>query len=255
MAGAILMVITRRATIVDVDVINIEVYVDDVNGAQTDAGRDDGSGGIMMDSSTLRREFWLLWVVASGLGGAVVAAVTRAAAYAVGYAVSGAVDGTAGYVVGEAALGIVALGGFMGAIGIAQWLVMLRQFSWAGWWVLASVVGGAVGGAVLLGLMAALSAIAGETVSAITAVVAGLTALGITQWVVIRRQVAFASWLALASVAGLVAAGPLGGGLVGALTGSEVASGFGFGAVYGAITGGALVNLSGRAATTAADPA
>ena len=185
---------------------------------------------------------WLLWVLASALGGAAVSLVARAAAYAAGYAAGEA----GGDVLAEAATGAVALGGFMGMIGIAQWLVIMRQVSWAGWWVLANFVSGAVAGAVLLSVFTALGGL-GEALSAIAGVVIGLSVFGIAQWLILRRQVSWAGWLALASTAGLVAAGP-GSAVVGQLIGGQIGAGSGFGALYGAVTGGALVILSNRAA-------
>ncbi len=199
----------------------------------------------MRDSAAVKWQFWLLWVLASAAGGAVVAAVARAAANAVGRAVGHALGG----VVGEAAVGVVALGGMMTAIGIAQWLVLQRRISWAGWWVLASVVGGAVGGAVTLGVWSVLTVFAGETVRAFVGVIIGFAVFGIAQWLVLRRQVSRAGWLALASTVAL-AASPLGVVAIGALVGGEVARGAGFGAVYGAITGSAFVILSGSRATS-----
>jgi hypothetical protein len=138
--------------------------------------------------------------------------------------------------VGEAALGLVALGGMMGAIGIAQWLVLQRRVRWAGWWVLASVGGGAVGGAVTLGVWSALASFAGENLRAVVGMVLGLPVFGMAQWLVLRRQVSWARWLATSSTVALAAA-PLGVVAIGTLFGGEVARGVGFGAAYGAITG------------------
>ena len=198
----------------------------------------------MLGSNARKWQFWLLWVLASVLAGAASALVARAAAYSVGYAVGG------GTVLGEAALGVVALGGFMGAIGMAQWLVILRQVSWAGWWLLANAASGAIAGAVMLSLLAAFTPIVGEAMAAVAGVPTGLAVFGITLWMVLRRRVSWAGRLALASLAGLVAAATLGGGVVGTLIGSEVGSGAGFGGVYGAITGGALVIFSSRDAAS-----
>lgn len=200
----------------------------------------------MLDSTAQKWQVWLLWVLASAAAGAAIALVTRAAAYSVGYSVGDA----GGTVAGEAALGVVALGGFLGVIAIAQGLVMLRLVSWSGRWVLANAAAGALGGAVMLSLNAALAPIAGETVAAFTGVPIGLAAFGLTLWLVLRRRVAWAGRLALAGVVGLVAAGPLGVGVIGSLIGGEIGAGAGFGALYGAVTGGALLLFSGEAATS-----
>ena len=158
----------------------------------------------------------LLWVLASGVGGAVGVLPARAI-------------GTA---MGEAVLGAVALGGVLGAIATAQWLIMRRRLSWAAWWATATVVGGLVGGAVALGLLDGLSANGRETLGAVLGILAGLGAFGTVQWLILRRVTRAGGWVA-ASVLGLVAAGPLGVGVLGLLIGD----GGGFGIVYGAITG------------------
>lgn len=137
-----------------------------------------------------------------------------------------------GTAMGEAVLGAVALGGVLGAVATAQWLVMRRRLSWAGRWATAKVVGGLVGGAVAFGLLDALSANGSETLGAVLGTLAGLGAFGTVQWLILRR-VARAGWWVAASIAGLVAAGPLGVGALGLLVGD----GGGFGAMYGAITG------------------
>jgi MFS family permease len=68
----------------------------------------------------------------------------------VGGAVSGAVGGAVALVVDEAQIlaMVPAVGGAL--VGIAQWLVLRRQVDQAGYWVLASTVGWAMGGAVAL---------------------------------------------------------------------------------------------------------
>ena len=95
-----------------------------------------------------------------------------------------------------------------------------------------AVAGGLAGGAVALGVLGALSANGSETLGAVLGTLAGLGAFGTVQWLILRR-VARAGWWVAASVAGLVAAGPFGVGLLGMLVGD----GAGFGIVYGAITG------------------
>jgi hypothetical protein len=189
----------------------------------------------MLDSSAQKGQFWLLWVVASTLGGVIVSPVVGSAAFTVGDAV-----GEAGnLVLAEVALGTVALGGFMTVLGLAQWPVLSRHASWAGRWLLANAASGAVGGAVVLGLFAA-------TGSAVVAAALGLAVFGTTQWAILRRHLPWAAKLALASVLGLAVAGPLGGGAVALFFELEIASGAVFGVVYGAVTGLAIVVLSSR---------
>jgi hypothetical protein len=72
--------------------------------------------------------FWLLWVLAS----------TVAVFVLVGVFVD--VVGVVGVAVGMVLFGV--------SVGIAQWLVLRRQVSSAGLWVLASTVGGGVVGVV-----------------------------------------------------------------------------------------------------------
>ncbi|MCZ6530531.1 MAG: hypothetical protein O6949_09435, partial [Chloroflexi bacterium] len=78
--------------------------------------------------------WWVLasfvgWAVSFAVAGAVLGAVLEAVAAAVGFAVA-------------AAVGMAVAGA---SLGIAQWLVLRRQVSRAGWWVGASSVGLAVG--------------------------------------------------------------------------------------------------------------
>ena len=143
-----------------------------------------------------------------------------------------------GTTMGEAVLGAVALGGVLGAVATGQWLLMRRRLSWAARWATATVAGGLAGGAVALGVLEALSANGSETLGAVLGTLAGLGAFGTVQWLILRR-VARAGWWVAASVAGLVAAGPLGVGLLGMLVGD----GGGFGVVYGAITGVRFISV------------
>ncbi len=172
---------------------------------------------------------WLPWVLASGVGGAVGVVPAR-------------VIGTA---MGEAVLGAVALGGVLGMIAIAQWLVMRRRLSWAVWWVPATVLAGLAGGAVALGLLDALSTNGREALGAVLGTLAGLTAFATVQWLILRR-VTGPGWWVPASLAGLVAAGPLGVGVLGLIVGD----GAGFGAVYGAITGARFVSAARNSAAS-----
>ena len=200
--------------------------------------------------------FWALWMLASSVGFAVILAVVGAnvtvgfprwlilgvsVAYSVGDVVGFAVSfGLAKVVVA------VVVGTVVGApLGIAQWLVLRRQISRAGWWVLATSVGVAVTlvvgvsdreiGWFDLGLLARLAVL--------------VVPLGISQWLVLRRQIPRAGWWMLATIVGVTVTfavvgavdGPLGltvGWVVGYTVGGTVG-----GAVGGAITGGVMVWL------------
>ncbi|WP_425153026.1 hypothetical protein [Candidatus Palauibacter sp.] len=107
-------------------------------------------------------------------------------------------------------------------------------------------MGEAVLGAVALGVLDTLSANGREALGAVFGSLAGLSVFGIVQWLILRR-VTRAVWWVLASVVGLVAAGPLGVGVLGLLVGD----GSGFGAVYGATTGLRVVIAIARQPPTA----
>jgi hypothetical protein len=117
------------------------------------------------------------------------------------------------------------------SIGIAQWLVLRRQVSRSGWWVLLSSLGFAVGWLVDVETT-------GVVGDASTGVMVGAS-VGIAQWLVLRRQVSQAGWWVLASSVGftvtfaVLAAGVLPG----------VGITFGVFAAYGAVTGAVLVWL------------
>lgn len=187
----------------------------------------------MLDSTAEKGQFWLLWVLASAVGGVIVAPIVGSAAFTVG----DAVGDVGSFVLAEVALGAVALGGFMTVLALAQWPILSRHASWAVRWVMANAVSGAVGGAFVLGLFAV-------TDLAVVSGALGLAVFGAIQWRILRSELSWAAQLAFASVLGLALAGPLGGGAVAVFFESEVASGAVFGVVYGAITGGAIVTLS-----------
>ena len=186
----------------------------------------------MPNSRTAAWGLWGLWVLASAAGGALGVVPARAV----------------GTTMGEAVLGAVALGGVLGAIAAGQWLVMRRRLSWAGWWAAAKVAGGLLGGAVALGVLDVVSATGRETLGAVLGILAGLSTFGTVQWLILRRVTRAGGWV-LVSILGLVAAGPVGVGVLGHLIGD----GGGFGAMYGAITGARFATATAR--PPAADPA
>jgi hypothetical protein len=145
------------------------------------------------------RGFWLRWMSASDMG--LVVGFALYFQLVVGFA-------------SELSFGLqtlisIAGGIFLGAsIGLAQWLVLRKQISWPGQWIIASTAGGAVGGTVAL--------IAGEITGEVTdagfygalavgAAVIGIS-LGIAEWLVLRRYVSQAGWWVLASTVGIVVA-------------------------------------------------
>ena len=130
---------------------------------------------------------------------------------------------TVGWAVGLIFGGEIGTGVF---IGIAQWLVIRRYFSQAGWWILASAVGWIAG----WGLISSGSIVpqgGGLINTMIAGGVFGLT-VGVAQWIVLRRWVKLASVWILLSVPGWTI------GLFGILGTILV------GVVVGAITGFAL---------------
>ena len=189
----------------------------------------------MADSSSIKRGLWLRWVLASAIGCAVVSTVARRVSMAVG----GVAGDAMGPLVAEAVVGALALGGVMLGIAVGQWLVVRRLVPWAGRLLLAIAGGAAVAGAVGLGLLAALSGVAGQTASVVVAVVVGLAGFGTTQWLVLRGHVPGAGRWAVASLAGLAAAS-FSMGVIGALaeeiTGGVIGQAL-FGGIYGAVAG------------------
>lgn len=81
------------------------------------------------------------------------------------------------------------------AVGILQWLVLRRRINRAGWWILASIIGFAVG---KFGGDAIAQAVSGPVGFGLSGAAIGAS-LGMAQWVVLRRHVAQAGWWVLAS--------------------------------------------------------
>ena len=186
--------------------------------------------------------FWLQWVLASIVGwalGAIVSLLVSAIAPVVG-----AIPVVGGSIVGA-------------GVGIMQWLVLRRRFHRAGWWVLASTMGSAVGWAVGQNLIEPVTmflsryeeALGGRVVVSLSVfgvMVGGM--VGTMQWLVLRRWVYRAGWWILANTLGWATAFLADPVVVLALWPSAVlATIMGevtFGAVLGAITGVTLVWLS-----------
>jgi len=89
---------------------------------------------------------------------------------------------------------------------LAQWLVFRRHLSRAGWWVLATILGMAVGGAI--GMATRVSrqvALAWAVGDGSDVVRTGATlgaAVGVAQWLFLRQHFAEAGWWIPASIAG-----------------------------------------------------
>lgn len=169
---------------------------------------------------------WLQWATANAVAGAAALAVTGAMIR------SGSLDAAVVVAVFGVVIGV--------ALGITQWLVLRHQFPHAYLWALASVVGGAA--------LAVLGFTWGEAVGGpLGGSVIG-AALGIMQWLVLRRQASRAYLYLAASIVGFALALSVGeavgfavGGTAGWLVGGTL-----FGIVAGSITGAALVWLLGQ---------
>ena len=104
---------------------------------------------------------------------------------------------------------IAASAGFSAGLvlGIRQWAMLQRRIPRAGWWVLASAIGAAVGLVVVDATDLGTSPITfdgsrfGLQVGAVTGVMVGAS-IGVAQWLVLRRWLSRAGWWILTSVAG-----------------------------------------------------
>ena len=100
--------------------------------------------------------------------------------------------------------------------GIAQWLLLRRQVHKVGWWVVASIVGFAIGFPLTKTLFGELSS--GLVVAGGAGAVVGAIA-GALQWLVLRGRVGRAGWWVLASALAWMVSAVL--GEVGALAADE----------------------------------
>ncbi|MDY6875790.1 MAG: hypothetical protein SWK90_06255 [Chloroflexota bacterium] len=193
--------------------------------------------------------FLLQWVMVSTLG------------FAIGFPMGRAMGGAEvfGVEIQFVTVGL-AIGFF---VGIMQWLVLWRQISRSGCWVLASTLGGAVGIVVGLIMLIVVATIIGFDLEANTdefssGAFAGFVAIwfggigfsiGTMQWLILRRQISQAGYWVLASFMGWAALGAVAAlmGLdleaVGEPIGKVVRIGAVSGAVLGAITGFPMVWL------------
>lgn len=116
-------------------------------------------------------------------------------------------------------VGIVLPGLFAAAIGVAvgvlQWLVLRSLFQRAGWWVLGSGLGWAIGFLTITYLLP-------EQIAVLQGVILGAS-IGVGQWIVLRQWVPRAYWwipmTALGWGVGPILGPLLVGGVVGAATG------------------------------------
>lgn len=188
---------------------------------------------------------WLWWVLASAGGGAV------------GFAAADALLGFMSAALQRAIAEVVIFGLIVAGLGTMQWLVLRNLFSQAGWWVVASTVGGAIVGVGAASLSSEIE------VSLIIAYGLSGAILGMLQWIVLRRQTSRAWLWILASPLGWAIAvlivrflDRMGQDM--ALRMSETAGlilGFGLmGAVVGFVTGGVLVWMLRKPNSALLDP-
>ena len=182
--------------------------------------------------------FWLKWVLASAAGWLVGLAVGWGTYVGVVTLVSTATaDPRIGEVVGVVvgtALGLVVFGA---VVGTAQWLVLRKRVYRSGWWLLVTAVGGAVCLVVVFfvgGIVA--NAIGAPFYLPMLMPVYG-AAVGIAQWLILRKRVHQSGWWLLAAAAGWAV-----GCAVDADVGMAVFGAL-FGALFGAITGFVLILL------------
>ncbi len=186
------------------------------------------------------RAFRIRWILASAAGMAVAGTVARPLSYLVG----GAAHEALGSVFGEAVVGVVAGGGTLGGVALAQWLVLRGRVAWAARWPAAGAAGGAAGAAAGFGALAGLTLLGAEVLGAAAVLVFGVAAFLRAHTLVLRRHVSRPMWLA-----GGCAVGFLGGALVTMLVGS-FAGLHGesplFGALFGGVYGSVTVLALGR---------
>ena len=173
-------------------------------------------------------KFRISWILASAAGMAVAGTVARPLSYLVG----GAAHEALGSVFGEAVVGVVAGGGTLGGVALAQWLVLRGRVAWAARWPAAGAAGGAAGAAAGFAALAGLTLLGAETLGAAAVLVFGVAAFVRAYSLVLGRGVPRAGWLATACAGGFIAA---------ALVTMAVGWVFGFdggGPVFAALFGG-----------------
>jgi hypothetical protein len=179
--------------------------------------------------------FWAKWILGTLVGGSVGLAVGGGLTFLVMNAVVGDSNIPTAAFVMALTIGIVAgIGAIIGTvagIGTAQWMVLRERVHRAGWWVLATAVGGVVGLAaggfagwlVVVGLGGVESGFAGVirvlTPALIVGMAVGGAVVGTAQWMVLRKRVRRAGWWVLASAVGMGASGVVSVVGVGVITG------------------------------------
>lgn len=144
--------------------------------------------------------FWLRWVLASSVGLAVGEFVGRVLGWDISHAVLDAIVSAAGVAGIQTPAGRLAwvgawiAGGAVGApvLGLTQWLVLRRQISQAGWWMLTTSVGWIVGWGAGFAVLAT-----PHPQPVVAGAMAGV-GIGLLQWSVLRRHVSRAGWWILA---------------------------------------------------------
>ena len=179
--------------------------------------------------------FRIRWIVLSAAGMAVAGFVARPLSYFVG----GMAHQGLGTVFGEAVVGVVAGGGTLGGVALAQWPLLRGRIAWAGRWPAAGAAGGAAGAAAGFAALAGLTLLGAETLGAAAVLVFGIAAFLRAFSLVLGRRVPRAGWLAAGVGAAFLAAG-LVSVIVAWLSGLD-GGGPGFAALFGALYGAGSV--------------
>jgi hypothetical protein len=179
--------------------------------------------------------FWLWWILATAVGFGV--------GLIVGAKVGSILEAIAGPLLGS----LTAIAAVGASVGTAQWFLLRRHFPGAGWWVLATTVGGIVGGLLSSELEASLGP------SIVRFAVFGAP-IAISQWIVLRRHFRNAGWWVLAGIVvglwdGLAVLQAYRAFGTGVLVGFVA-----LGVLYGAITGGVMVWLLRQPVTKEPSP-
>lgn len=156
---------------------------------------------LKIEQTTAGLEFWLRWWLASGLGFFVGGMLAIPIGFGLGEMVQQAIGDLAGYSVGGALFGLCWAGG----LGLAQAAVLASRIERAWRWAVASILGGVIGWTLfftLLGSAGGFDRIPESVAGLVAGTSLGL-ALGLSQWLILRRCVSRAGWWVLASVVGL----------------------------------------------------